>query len=290
MAQESLERVGVIGLGNIGFPIAETLVAAGFSVTAHDIREEPREKFESVGGTSVESPAEVAEASQSVHILVATEEQADEVIFGESGVLTGVEAGEGGGTIVINCTILPQHVQSFAERTPDDVTVLDAAVSGGSSGAETGTLAVMVGGEEADDDVAFVAPALEAIAKEIHYLGELGAGLVAKITNNSILYAGASATLEALEVGEEYGIDRDQLLEIYGQSTGNNYFVQNYRDYLIRETSPLDARGRARRYREITHRYLTITRDLEVSVPVGGVVSQEYPELVRETITKLEND
>ena len=290
MVQESLERVGVVGLGNIGFPIAETLVNAGFSVTAHDIREEPREKFESVGGTSVESPAEVAEASQIVHILVATEEQVDEVIFDESGVLSGFESGGGDGVIIINCTILPQRVVSFAERTPDEVTVVDAAVSGGSSGAKTGSLAVMVGGDETDENVAFVEPALEAIAKQIYYLGELGAGLVAKITNNSILYAGASATLEALEVGEEYGIDRDQLLEIYGKSTGNNYFVQNYHDYLIRESSPLDARGRARRYREITHRYLTITRDLEISVPVGGVVSQEYPELVRETITRLEND
>ena len=288
MSSESLETIGVIGLGNIGFPIAKTLSRAGFSVTASDVRPEPLDEFEKLGGVPAESPAEVARASESIHVIVATEEQANEVIFGESGVLSGLESEDDQRTIVIHSTILPQAVRTFAEESPDGVSVVDAAVSGGHSGAAKGELSVMVGGRERD--VEHIKPALEAIAKEIYYLGSLGAGLVAKITNNSVLYAGASATLEALTVGEEYGIDREQLLEIYGNSSGDNYFVRNYQDYLIRETSPLDATGRARRYREITHRYLTITRDLETSVPVAGVVSQRYPTLIRETIEAMEEN
>lgn len=288
MNSESLERIGVIGLGNIGFPIAQTLLRAGFSVRAYDVRREPLDAFEELGGVPAESPAEVARECQSVHVIVGKEEQANEVIFGESGVLSGFEDEGGQRTIVIHSTILPEAVQSFAEESPDEVFVVDAAVSGGHSGAAKGELSVMVGGRERD--VQHIEPALDAIAKKIYYLGSLGSGLVAKVTNNSILYAGASATLEALTVGEEYGIEKEKLLEIYGQSSGNNYFIQNFQNYLIRETSPLDAAGRARRYREITHRYLTITRDLETSVPVAGVVSQEYPTLIRETIEAMEGD
>ena len=125
------EPIGFIGLGDMGFPISQCIREAGFPVGAFDVREEALEAFEDAGGTAHDSPAAVARASLGVHIVVVSDDQAEDVVYGDDGVFAGFED-SGGGVLVVHSTLRPETVETFAEDAPEGVAVIDAAMSGGS--------------------------------------------------------------------------------------------------------------------------------------------------------------
>lgn len=281
MTAQTDHAVGVVGLGEMGLPIAETLLDAGYAVTATDRDPDRVDRIRAHGGKGADSPAAVATASDSVHVVVLDESQVEAVLFGEDGVVGRFDDTDG--TVVIHSTVTPDGVRAIAERLPASVGLVDAPVSGGPGRAADGDLTVIVGGSEAT--VTTVGPVLDAIAMEVIHVGPVGSGTVAKLTNQLIYYASAAATLEGLALGREYGLSPADLLEIWRDGSADNVFVRQF-DHFTRDRLTDDGSGTAgdadpERAVEIgkkdLHSVLDAARDADVSVPVGAVVSQQYP-------------
>lgn len=274
-------RIGFIGLGDMGFPISQCVREAGFPVGAVDVRDEVLDEFEAAGGTAYDSPAAVARASRGVHVVVVSDDQAEAVVYGEDGVFAGFSDSDGG-ILVVHSTLRPETVEDFAADAPDGVAVVDAAMSGGSERAEIGDLAIMVGGD--DDVVDYYRPVLEPIAREVFHLGRTGAGLAAKLANNLAYHVTMAGTLEAIELGEAYGVAEEDLLAVFEQATGDSYFVRNY-DFFTRgylETHPAGPYAMARNSKKNLTQALDLGEDVGTALPMAGLTSQLLPETYEE--------
>lgn len=208
--------VGFIGLGVMGRPIAghvlDGLAGTGASLVVHSIDPASAETLLARGALWAGSARAVAERCSVVLVMVPDLPQVDELLDGPEGLLAGVSAPL---VLVICSTVSPQGVRDLAARlheaTAGAVTVVDAPVSGGQSGAQAGTLSIMVGG--ADTAVAPVLPVLAAAGRPVH-LGPLGAGQVAKACNQLICAAELAAIAEVSVVAERAGLDVAQLFAL----------------------------------------------------------------------------
>lgn len=274
--------IGFVGVGQMGLPMARNVLDAGFPLVACDVREEPLKAVEDAGGERAATPADVAARCLGVHVMVVDDEQVNQVVRGEDGIFEGFRRRGDGGVVVVHSTVVPDTVAALAEDAPDGVTVLDVAVSGGQPRAETGDLTLMVGGDAAAVDA--YRSALDPLARDVYHLGPVGAGLATKLANNLIFHACEAATMEAIDVGTAYGVDREDLLDVFEASTGDNYFVRNF-EYFTGEyltTHPAGLHGPARNARKNIAQALELGGSLEVPLPVTGLVSQRVPHLWHE--------
>ncbi len=264
----SRERVGFIGLGSMGKPMAKNLVNKGFPVTVcGHMRKEPVEELEQVGAKSVESCAEVARMSDVIITMVRDTPQTEEVILGSEGVLEGIE---GGKAIVIMSTIHHKFVQDLAIRMAKaNIGVLDAPVSGGPIGAEKGTLTIIVGGDKAV--VERCRPTLESMGTVCH-VGDIGTGLIAKLANNVLAQIQIFAATEALALGVKAGVDLHKLLEIIKTSSGNSSIIERW-DYFSNVILPGYKVGEGMLYKDMKIA-LELAKEVGVSLPLGGLTRQ----------------
>ncbi|HJU28956.1 MAG TPA: NAD(P)-dependent oxidoreductase [Candidatus Binataceae bacterium] len=196
-------KVGFIGLGEQGKPIAANLAKDGFDLLVHDLRAEPMNEMVSIGAKAASSPREVGAHAEVLEIVVVDDAQVEAVMCGADGVLAGARPGS---IVAIHSTIRPATVHRLAARAAESgVIVIDAPVSGGARGAETRTLAFMVGG--AADAVARCRPVFEASGKSIFHLGSLGAGMIAKLAHQVIICLNALAAHEGMLLAEKAGLD-----------------------------------------------------------------------------------
>ena len=227
--RDDIKRVGFIGLGNIGKPMAVNLVRAGFDVTIYDVRAESLRDVEALGAIVVHSSREVAERSDVVSIAVLDDAQVESVILGQGeddGLLAGLKPGS---IIVVHSTVSPQVCISLAVRAEQKgVRFLDAPVSGAERGASDGTLTLLVGGRAADIDRC--RPLFNVIGDQVFHLGKIGAGQAAKLCNNVMFTVNLLIAEEALSLARAAGIDENQMLEIVRVSTGNSWVIQNLHD------------------------------------------------------------
>jgi 3-hydroxyisobutyrate dehydrogenase len=217
------QRIGFIGLGLMGKPMARNLMKAGFPLTIYARHPEKVQDLVSEGATPVTSSRAVGEASDVVITMLPNSPEVEEVVFDEAGVLAGAGA-RVGMTIIDMSTIAPDASRDFARRAAErGVAFLDAPVSGGSTGAEAGTLSIMVGG----DQQVFEAcrPILEAMGsrEKIFYVGPSGSGEVVKLANNLLCGAIAAASAEAMVLGVKAGVDVESLAKIIGVSSGASW-------------------------------------------------------------------
>lgn len=285
------DRIGVVGIGTIGFQLAENLVRSGYPVTAYDVRDEVLEEFVDVGGDRAASCREIGEACRSVHVVVATDEQAKDVVYGDEGVFAGFEASDSDAEklLVVHSTLVPDTVVDFAENAPDGVTVVDGPVSStNGDNVREGKITIMFGGDE--DIIGQYGSLWDVLAKETKHLGPVGAGLAMKLTNNAIHHAVEVATFEALEIGTEYGIDQDQFLDVIRSSSGNTYFAQNFeyftRDVLLKQ--PDDPHWFAYNIRKNLMQALELSDTVDVDAPLIGHVSQAAPRWFKQLADDLE--
>ena len=210
-------RIGWIGTGNIGNPMARNLLRTGNEFIVHDLRESATANLIELGARWAASPAAVAEQADVVFTSLPGPSDVELVLTGASGILAGARAG----TVYFDLsTNLPAVARRLALVAAErGVSYLDAPVSGGVSGAEAATLAVMVGGDQA----AFEAhrPLLEAIGKHIFYLGNVGNGCVAKLVNNLVGLATRHLVNEALVAGVAAGVDARTLYEVMVASSAS---------------------------------------------------------------------
>jgi 2-hydroxy-3-oxopropionate reductase len=202
-------RVGYIGLGLMGKPIARNILDAGFPLTVHNRSRQAVKELVKEGADEAFSPREVAERSDVVFTNLPDSPDVEAVVLGQDGILEGCREGM---LFVDNSTIKPETTRRIADALSEkSVAALDAPVSGGDVGAKAGTLAIMVGGpREAFEQVY---PIFEVMGKTITYVGESGAGQVAKACNQIMVAAQMTAMGELLILAQKSGVDPRRVVE-----------------------------------------------------------------------------
>jgi 2-hydroxymethylglutarate dehydrogenase len=223
------KKIGFIGLGNMGQPMASNLLKARFPVIAYDVRKEPVLELEKLGVKVAENAREVGAESDTVIVMVLGYEQIKEVIFSPDGALNAMKSGT---TLIIMSTISPLEASEAGKQAKErGIDILDAPVSGGVIGAEAGTLAIMVGGDAKvfrnNEDI------LKAMGKNIHHVGELGMGEAVKMINQILVMAGIVATTEAMIMAEKLGMNLEALFEIITQSAGDSLVFREWASTII---------------------------------------------------------
>jgi 3-hydroxyisobutyrate dehydrogenase-like beta-hydroxyacid dehydrogenase len=209
--------IGFIGLGNMGAPIARRLVEAGHRLIVYDTRQETIGELAARGAVAARSPAEVADAAETVIASLPTPDIVLEVTTGARGVIEGKRVRR---FVDLSTTGSAMAQRIFALLQARNIVQIDSPVSGGVRGAEKGTLAVMASGPRADVEV--VRPALAVIGK-VFFIGEQpGAGQTMKLVNNVLSATAVAATAEALVTGAKAGLDARIMLDVINAGSGRN--------------------------------------------------------------------
>jgi 2-hydroxy-3-oxopropionate reductase len=207
-----VERIGFIGLGIMGKPMARNLARAGYQIVVHNRSRDDVEALvgESSAFTAADSPRAVAERARTIVTMLPDSPDVRAVVFGENGLLGAM--GEGG-LLIDMSTIAPATAIEVSEAlTARGARALDAPVSGGDKGAIAGTLSIMVGGDAADFERA--KPLLEAMGKTIVHVGGPGAGQIVKACNQIVVALNYAAVSEALVLGSKAGVDPHKIVQV----------------------------------------------------------------------------
>ncbi|MCA2207774.1 NAD(P)-dependent oxidoreductase [Nocardia rosealba] len=212
-------RVGFIGLGSQGAPMARRIVEAGFATTLWARRSATLEPFAGTGAAFAPTPAALGQASDLVCLCVGNDADLREVLIGPDGVLAGLAPGS---IVAVHSTVHPDTCRELAKVVAaQDVTLIDAAVSGGAPAVAERRLLVMVGGPvEALDRCR---PVFDTFADPVVHLGDVGAGQVAKLLNNLLFCANLATAASTLTLGEQLGVDRDELGAVIARGSGNSF-------------------------------------------------------------------
>jgi 3-hydroxyisobutyrate dehydrogenase len=217
------ERIGFIGLGTMGKPMAHNLLKAGYTLTVYNRSRAAVDELVAVGATAAGSSAEVAAASDLVITMVPDSPDVQDVVLGESGVLKGAKPGA---VVIDMSTISPLVAQEIAKMSRAvGATFLDSPVSGGEPGAIAGTLSIMVGG----DKEAFerVRPILETMGKTITYIGPSGSGQITKLCNQILCAVNILAVSEAMTLGKKAGLDLNVMMQAISGGAASSWMLSN---------------------------------------------------------------
>jgi 2-hydroxymethylglutarate dehydrogenase len=217
-------KIGFIGIGQMGKHMARHIQAAGYDLAVNDIQKEAAAGLLEKGAVWADSPKALTESYRIVISSLPSPRIVEEVVYGKKGLKTGWKKGD---IYIDMSTNSPLTVRKIAQDAKAmGVSVLDAPVSGGTIGAEKGTLTVMVGGDT--EVLQKVRPVLETMGKNIYHVGDIGCGNITKLVNNLIALGCNSITAEGFALGVKAGIKPDTLFEILKVSTANNWDLQQY--------------------------------------------------------------
>jgi 2-hydroxy-3-oxopropionate reductase len=201
-------RIGFIGVGIMGFPMAKNLIKAGYPLVAYALSEQSISKIALEGAERGESCTHVAKNCDIIITMLPNSPDVEQVILGEQGILKGACKGQ---ILIDMSSIAPLVSQSLAqELEKKGIDMLDAPVSGGQEKAQSGTLAIMVGGKE--EIFNYCKPVLEVMGKPI-LVGDIGAGGTAKLVNQAIVAVNIAIVAEALLLGKKAGVDPDRIFD-----------------------------------------------------------------------------
>jgi len=265
--------VGVIGLGVLGRPVAERLLAAGFGVAVYDVRAEPMAALKDAGATACTSPAGVALVSDFIVSLVSDEAQTDDVISGAGGILETLRPGA---IVVIGSTLGPAPVRRAAEAiAARGGETLDAPISGGYLAAREGTLSLMVGGRR--EALGRATPVLQAFARDITHTGDVGSGQAAKLAHQLVFAVNVMALLEGLSLGAAAGVEPEALKAVLREGLANSRVLEVWGDLGPRwkkMLEPTPPGAPLPNMRKDLHLVLELARELGLPLPVGTHASQ----------------
>ena len=221
-----MKRVGFIGLGNMGLPMASNLLKAGIEINAFDLSTDALRKAEDLGMITKTSVLEVLEDIDAL-ITMLPNNIAVENIFLKENLLGEINKNV---IIIESSTISPQVSKNVSKKAADmDIAMLDAPVSGGVKGAELGTLTFIVGGN--DDHLKKATPLFEIMGDKTFYAGRSGSGQIAKLCNNMLLAIHMCGTAETIAMGVNSGLDPTILSEIMKNSSGGNWSLEKYNPF-----------------------------------------------------------
>ncbi|MHA1689090.1 MAG: NAD(P)-dependent oxidoreductase [Promethearchaeota archaeon] len=228
-----MKKVGVIGLGNMGIGISKNLIKKGFETMGYDLKQERMKLLFQLGGKPAMNCREVGENADVVFIMVMNGQQVRDVILGQNGLLKGLKKGS---TIIITATIKPSEIQAIEQPSIEcGINLIDSPVSGGKFGAENGTLTMMVAAKK--DIFEDCKNILEAVGKNIHYIGEkIGLGQKTKAALQALIGSSFTAIFESLVLGTKAGVDPEVLYEVFSTSgVSSNLFRECARFILDRK-------------------------------------------------------
>ena len=229
-------RVGWIGLGAMGGPMARVALGAGFAVTGFDVFEPARVELAAAGGTAVASAAEAARDADLLVLMVATPAQAEEVLFGAGGAAPELRPGA---VVLVTATVGDAAVRDWADRLHETgVRVVDAPVSGGVGRAASGELLIMPSG--AADDLATAAPLLDALASTATVVGDaVGDGQRMKLVNQLLCGVHIVAAAEALSFAEALGLDPRAAWEVVRRGAAGSFMLDDRGERMLHDDAPV---------------------------------------------------
>ncbi|KFE47430.1 3-hydroxyisobutyrate dehydrogenase [Pseudomonas congelans] len=228
-------NIAFIGLGNMGAPMARNLIRAGHALQVFDLNKTVLAEFAELGAQISDSPAQAVQGSELVITMLPAAAHVRSVYLNDDGVLKGISPG----VPAVDCsTIDPQTIRDIAALAAQQGVVLgDAPVSGGTGGAQAGTLTFMVGGSAGH--FAVLKPVLDQMGRNIVHCGDVGTGQIAKICNNMLLAISMIGVAESMALGNALGIDTQVLAGIINTSTGRCWSSEAYNPWPgIVETAP----------------------------------------------------
>jgi 3-hydroxyisobutyrate dehydrogenase len=263
-----MERVGFVGLGTMGAAMAANLARAGFPLTVWNRSEGRAGDLAQLGATEARTPADLARRSDVIVTCVSDTPDVERVLLGDDGVASGAAKG----TLVIDCsTISPSATRGFGERLAEHgIAMVDAPVSGGSEGAQKGTLTIFVGGEATDVERA--RPVLEAMGKTITHLGPLGSGQAAKAVNQVILAGAYLGVAEGIVLAIKAGLDPEQLVTALSGGAARSWVLENRAGRMIKNEYPIGFKVKL--HHKDMGIGLGLAREVGAALPVAALFDQ----------------
>jgi 3-hydroxyisobutyrate dehydrogenase-like beta-hydroxyacid dehydrogenase len=219
-----MKKIGFVGLGDMGIGLTKNLLEKGFEVTGYDIRTGRVKELIRQGGKPAENCREVGQNSDTVFVMVLNGQQVKEAVLGKDGLVEGLKKGA---TIIITATINPSEVKDLERPLSEKgINLIDSPVSGGKSGADNGTLTMMVAAKkDVFDDCIEV---LQAVGQNIFHVGEeIGIGQTVKASLQALIGASFTAIFESLVLGTKAGVKPETLYEVFASSGVSSPLFKN---------------------------------------------------------------
>jgi 2-hydroxy-3-oxopropionate reductase len=265
-----VKRVGFIGLGLMGKPMARNLMRAGYPLTIHNRSRGPVDELAAEGATPATSPKEVAEQVDAVITCLPDSPDVEQVTLGSNGI---IEGGRPGLTVIDMSTIAPGVAVRIADELAErDIHWLDAPVSGGDIGAQQGTLAIMVGGDEAVFQDCL--DLFQAMGQNIVHVGGAGAGQVTKVCNQIIAAGTIAAMSEALVLAAKAGADVERVIEAIRGGAARCWALEVRAPQILRRE--LEPGFKAYMQYKDLNIVLDAGKTYQVALPVTGTVRELY--------------
>ena len=284
-----MKKIGFIGLGNMGEPMATNLVKAGFDVIGFDLIEEAKKKAERNGIQIAEDAVSASDNVDALISMLPASENVESLYLGEDGLLSKLDKT----VLIIDCsTIAPDSAIKVANQAKDlDLSMVDAPVSGGVVGAQESTLTFIVGG--AENNVERARPLLEKMGSNIFHAGNSGAGQVAKVCNNMLLAIHMCGTAEAIALGVKNGLDAGVLSEIMRKSSGGNWSLEVYNPYPgVMTTAPASRNYEGGFLNKLMAKDLGLAKEASESsnseTPMGDLARKLYQDLINQGYEDLD--
>lgn len=255
-------RIGFVGLGAMGLPMARNLVAAGHEVAGCDIRPDAPKALAAAGGRAAAVPAEAAQGADILILMVVNADQAEAVLFGEGGAASRLPHGA---VVVASCTQPADRAKALAARLDAlGLLFLDAPVSGGVVGAEQGTLSIMAAGSDAAYDKA--RPVLEILGKAVWRMGtEPGLGSMMKTVNQLMCGAHIAVAAEAMSLAARAGLDARLAQEVLMAGAAASWMLGNRGPRMLQSDPP------------VTSAVDIFVKDLGIVLEAGHVLRTALP-------------
>lgn len=262
-----IKNIGFIGIGIMGKPMSRNLMKAAYSLTIYDVNPQPLEELAAEGATKADSPRGAAENADLIITMLPDDEVVEGAVFDKDGAYEGMKQGA---ILIDMSTISPTTARRVAERLETKgMEMLDAPVSGGDVGAKEGTLSIMVGGKKSVFDQAL--PVLQKMGKNVSYVGEHGAGQVAKASNQIIVAMTIQAVAEALIFAKKSGVDPEKVRKaLLGGFAQSRILELHGQRMLDRNFEP---GGRARLHKKDNEIAMTVANELGMYLPGTALVS-----------------
>jgi len=283
-----MEKIGFIGLGNMGMPMAQNLISNGIKVKGFDVSEEI---LKQASENKIEVCSDTLQASKEIDVLITMLPNGEAVssVFNSESLLENIDPS----ILIIECsTISPKTSKELSLKASSlDLEMIDAPVSGGVKGAEEAGLTFMVGGSV--ENVEKAKPILSMMGKNIFHAGDSGSGQIAKLCNNMLLAIHMSGTAEAISMGVKSGLDPSVLSEIMSKSSGGNWSLDKYNPYpgvMIETPASKDYQGGFLNKLMIKDLNLAkeLAQDSKTETPMGDSARKLYDELIEQGLEDLD--
>lgn len=262
-----IKKIGFIGLGIMGKPMARNLINGGYQLVVHDVNRGAVEELVASGAEEAFSPKEASESADAIITMLPDDHIVEQVVTGKGGVVEGINKGS---ILVDMSTISPTTARRIAEKLEiNGMEMLDAPVSGGEVGAIEGTLSIMVGGKQ--ETFERVLPALQKMGRNVNYIGDHGAGQVAKASNQIIVALTIEAVAEALVFAKKSGVDPEKVRNALLGGFAHSRVLEIHGQRMLERN--FEPGGKVRLHKKDTEIAMSVAKELGIYLPGTSLIS-----------------